>query len=130
MAEVTTPLTRWTLWNEALGVTLPDDIRWLLGTYGYWHATGISSLDETVADTQAAREHLNLPHQFIVLYNHQDGGAILLDTVPDQDGENKVYNVGWEAIPDQIDERSSTNRTWTTFKASLMPRGVSLRTGT
>jgi hypothetical protein len=89
--------------EETLGIRLPDDFRWLLSTYGYWHATGISSLDETITDTQAARTHLGLPKRFVVLYNHQDGGAILLDTIADSEtGENKVFNVGWESIPNQL----------------------------
>jgi hypothetical protein len=90
--------------ERSLGVALPDDIRWLLRTYGYWHATGISSLEETVADTLECRQHLGLPNQYVVLYNHQDGGVILLDSVPDGEGENKVYNAGWEAVPNHIEE--------------------------
>ncbi len=90
--------------EESLGVSLPQDVRWLLRDYGYWHATGISSLDETVSNTQAAREHLNLPARFVVLYDHQDGGAILLDTIADsKTGQNKVYNSGWESVPDEIE---------------------------
>jgi len=90
--------------EASLGVSLPQDIRWLLRDYGYWHATGISSLDETVSNTQAAREHLNLPTQFIVLYDHQDGGVILLDTLVDTEtGGHKVYNSGWESVPDAIE---------------------------
>jgi hypothetical protein len=91
--------------EKSLGVSLPQDVRWVLRDYGYWHATGISSLDETVANTQAAREHLNLPERFVVLYDHQDGGAILLDTISDAEtGNNKVYNSGWESVPDLIDQ--------------------------
>jgi hypothetical protein len=91
--------------EEALGVRLPDDIRWLLREFGYWHATGISSLDQTVADTKSAREHLNLPKQYIVLYDHHDGGVILLNTIADPETrEHKVYNVGWESVPDHISE--------------------------
>lgn len=92
--------------ERSLGVRLPDDIRWLLTTYGYWHATGISSLNETVADTLAARKHLNLPKHFIVLYDHQDGGVVLLDTAADGEGNNKVYNVGWDAVPDRLEADS------------------------
>lgn len=91
--------------EQSLGIRLPDDVRWLLREHGYWHATGISSSAETVADTRDAREHLKLPEQFIVLYNHHDGGVILLDTIADtQTGNNKVYNVGWEFVPDEITE--------------------------
>jgi len=90
--------------EELLGVSLPQDIRWILSEYGYWHATGISSLEETVSKTQAAREHLNLPARFVVLYDHQDGGVILLDTFADsQTGLNKIYNSDWESVPDEID---------------------------
>ncbi|MDP6546553.1 MAG: SMI1/KNR4 family protein [Phycisphaerae bacterium] len=89
--------------ERVLGISLPIDVRWLLRDYGYWHATGISSLDETVNDTQLAREHVNLPDRFVVLYNHQDGGVILLDTLSDPaTGQNRVYSVGWESIPDRI----------------------------
>ena len=88
-----------------LGVSLPHDIRWLLREYGYWHATGISSLDETIEKTVAAREHMKLPHRYIVLYDHQDGGVVLLDTKPDQSsGKCKVYDSGWESVPDDIEQ--------------------------
>ncbi|MDZ7619147.1 MAG: hypothetical protein U1E05_19270 [Patescibacteria group bacterium] len=90
---------------KMMPVSSPSPVRWLLRDYGYWHATGISSLDETVSNTQAAREHLNLPAQFVVLYDCQDGGVILLDTIADaQTGQNKVYNSGWESVPDQIED--------------------------
>jgi len=90
--------------EESLGVSLPHDVRWLLRDYGYWHATGISSLDETVSNTQAARDHLNLPARFVVLYDHHDGGVILLDTTADSEsGQNRVYNSGWESVPDEIE---------------------------
>ena len=90
--------------QQSLGVQIPPDIRWLLRNYGYWHATGISSLDDTITDTIAAREHLGLPTNLIVLYDHQDGGAILADTRIDQvTGQYRVYNVGWESVPDQIE---------------------------
>lgn len=86
--------------EKALGISLPGEIRWLLKEYGYWHATGISSLEESVADTRAARESLGLPHRFVVLDNYQDGGGILIDTESaDGADDHLVYNVGWESIP-------------------------------
>jgi len=90
--------------ERTLGVSIPGDIRWLLSEHGYWHATGISSLDEIVTDTLAARQHLSLPNRFLVLYNHQDGGVILLDTIADNEGNNEVYNEDWSAVPDRIGE--------------------------
>lgn len=91
--------------ESTLGVVIPPDVRWLLTNFGYWHATGISSLEDTIDDTLAAREHLDLLPSLIVLYNHHDGGGILLDTVPDSiTGEFKVYNVAWEAVSDLANE--------------------------
>jgi len=88
-----------------LGVALPKDIRWILRDCGYWHATGISSLVEIIVNTLAAREHLHLPHRFVVLYDHQDGGVIILDTELDEETEeNKVYDSGWESVPDALDQ--------------------------
>lgn len=90
--------------EATLGVSIPQDVRSLLRDYGYWHATGISSLDETVANTLAARQHLDLPARYIVLYDHHDGGVILLDTIADDEtGQHKVYNSGWEYVPDEIE---------------------------
>ncbi len=90
--------------EQTLDVPLPPDIRWLLRDYGYWHATGISSLDETITDTLAAREHLDLPPRYIVLFNHDDGGLILLDTIANPDtGQHTVYNAGIESIPDELE---------------------------
>ena len=61
---------------------------------------GVSSLQEAVTNTLAAREHWNLPDRFVVLDDHQDGGVILRDTRTDlRTGQNKVYNSAWEAIP-------------------------------
>ncbi len=91
--------------EEALGVRLPEDVRWLLHEYGYWHGTGISSLDETVSATRDARIHVHLPDRFVVLYDHQDGGAILMDTVADAETRrHRVYNVDWASIPDAIND--------------------------
>ena len=87
--------------ERRLSVKFPEEVRWLLKTYGYGPATGICSLEDTVADTLAAREHLALPDRYIVLYDHQDGGVILLDTEPDPaSGQHRVYNAAWQSIPD------------------------------
>lgn len=91
--------------EESLGVQLPSDITWLLTTYGYWHATGICSLTDTVTDTLTARDSLGLPHNFVVLYDHHEGGVVLLDTtvIPDTN-THSVYITGWEFVPDDIAE--------------------------
>ncbi len=89
--------------EESLGLRLPSDVKWLLCNYGYWHATGISSLEETVENTIAAREHLALPMNYVVLYDHQDGGVILLDTIETPKADHHcVFNIGWESIPNEI----------------------------
>ena len=88
--------------NE-LGVMLPDDIKWLLKEYGYWHGTGISNIEESVDDTLSARQHLNLLHKYVVLYDHHDGGVILIDTEK-CNGKNRVINSGWESVPDELEK--------------------------
>lgn len=88
--------------ERELGVTLPEDIRWLLKEYGYWHGTGISNIEESVDDTKLAREHVHLPTNYVVLYDHQDGGVILLDVVADiNTGKNRIINSAWESIPEK-----------------------------
>jgi len=86
--------------EEQLGVRLPESIRWLLTEYGYWHGTGISNLEDSLAETRLAREHLGLPTHLIVLENHHDGGLILIDTGEQTSpGENPVYDwVGAEDL--------------------------------
>ena len=82
-----------------LGVNFPPELKWILCEHGYWHATGISSLEETIADTLSAREHLDMPSKFIVLYNHQDGGGIIMDT----EDSNTIYNIEWVSFPRAIE---------------------------
>lgn len=90
--------------EQSLGVAIPQQIRWLLRDFGYWHATGISSLGEMISSTHTAREHLKLPARFLVLEDNQDGGVILLDTIADPTtGQCKVYDSGWESVPDRIE---------------------------
>lgn len=93
--------------NEAekqLGVQLPEDLRWLLKTHGYWHATGIDSLDGSIKDTLEGREVVKLPERFVVLANNgYETYAELLDTVPDPvTGLHHVHFVAWEEVSDVI----------------------------
>lgn len=86
-----------------LGITLPDDLKWVLSTYGYWHATGVSSLKETIERTILARQHVQLPHEWVVLYDHDEGGVFIINSTPDsKTGEHIVAGLAWEAIPDRI----------------------------
>lgn len=87
-----------------LQLSIPVDLRWVLKEYGYWHATGVSDIEESILDTKAAREHLKLPHQYLVLYDHQDGGVVLLDTNSGSEtNENRVIDSSWESVPDDIE---------------------------
>lgn len=87
-----------------LGVKFPGDLRWLLSEYGYWHATGVTALDETVDHTLQARVHLGLPTNFVVLADHGDGGAYILDCEPDRDsGAHVVWGTAWEDVPDNLE---------------------------
>ena len=56
--------------ERALGLRIPDDLRWLLVTHGYSYATGIDSLEGTVHDTLEGRSKVNLPSRFVVLKNN------------------------------------------------------------
>jgi hypothetical protein len=49
-----------------------------------------------------AREHVSLPNNFVVLYDHHDGGVILLDTIK-KSGKYRVISAGWEFVPDEIE---------------------------
>jgi hypothetical protein len=85
--------------EEALEVPLPVSLKWLLKEYGYWHATSVSSLEESVRATSEARAYHNLPKRYIVLNDYQDGGLILIDTGESSSvGEFPLYWIGWEDI--------------------------------
>jgi hypothetical protein len=84
--------------ESALGVTLPSDLKWVLKTFGYWHATGVCSLEDTIEKTLAARTHLGLPHPWVVLYDHDDGGVFLMDT----SGSEEVVALSWNDVPDNL----------------------------
>jgi hypothetical protein len=80
-------------------VTLPISLKWLLKEYGYWHATAVSSLEESVRATSEARAYHGLPKQYMVLNDYQDGGLILINTgESSQQGEYPLYWLGWEDI--------------------------------
>ncbi|MFG1491361.1 hypothetical protein ABMA58_19075, partial [Oceanospirillum sp. HFRX-1_2] len=43
----------------------------------------------------------------MVLYDHQDGGVILLDVTPDnKTGENRVIDTSWESIPEDMESET------------------------
>ncbi|WDQ19138.1 SMI1/KNR4 family protein [Rhodopirellula sp. P2] len=67
-------------YESALGCRFPASIRWLLTTHGYWHATGIPNLDESVTLTLQLRQSIALPNDFVILADHGDGGVIVLDS--------------------------------------------------
>ena len=91
--------------QRELSVELPEDIKWLLKNYSYWHGTGICNIEESIEDTKLAREHVKLPANYVVLYDHQDGGVILLDVESDdKTGLHRVIDSGWESIPDKLGE--------------------------
>jgi hypothetical protein len=59
----------------------------------------------SIANTKATRTHHGLPQRFLVLDDHHDGGVILIDTIPDPTtGDNRIYDAGWESVPDQLSQ--------------------------
>ncbi len=84
-----------------LGCGLPNSIKWLLTTYGYWHATGIPNLSESVTLTLDLRQSIALPNNFLILADHGDGGVIVLDvSSPTLDGEFTIHDVDAAALHD------------------------------
>ncbi|WP_045386042.1 SMI1/KNR4 family protein [Vibrio rotiferianus] len=93
--------------ERELNIKLPSEIRWLLKEYGYWHGTGISNIEESVEVTKNARAHVQLPNNYIVLYDNQDNGVILLNTELDSvRGEHQVIDSGWESIPEKLNNET------------------------
>ncbi|QDT10232.1 SMI1/KNR4 family protein [Planctomycetes bacterium K23_9] len=82
-----------------LGCRLPASIKWLLSTHGYWHATGIPNLNESVALTLELRQSITLPNHFVILADHSDGGVVVLDSSsPTLDGEFTIHDVDATAL--------------------------------
>lgn len=108
--------------EQQLGVRFPDDLRWLLITYGYSYATGISNLQGTVKDTLEARQHLKLPVRFVVLENNgYETDAILLDTTPDANtGENHVHYVAWECVDSEIGSDTITFQSYLDYTRDVL----------
>ena len=86
--------------EKELNVNLQEEFKYFMTEYGYSHYCGVSNLSESIQLTKDARKHLNLPHNFVVLYDHGDGGLILLDTLSEK---LRVINTGYESIPDKLD---------------------------
>ena len=86
--------------EKELSVSLHKDFRYFMTTYGYSDYCGVSNLYESIQLTKDTRIHLKLPHKYVVLYDHGDGGLILLDTISEK---MRVVNTGYESIPDQLD---------------------------
>ena len=81
-------------YETELGRSFPQSIKWLLTTHGYWHATGIANLEESVQLTLDCRNSVGLPHRYIILNDHGDGGVIVVDTdAPTSGGEMRIHNV-------------------------------------
>ncbi|MEQ8211116.1 MAG: SMI1/KNR4 family protein [Lacipirellulaceae bacterium] len=87
--------------ERELGLKLPTCVRWLLRDYGYWHATGIESLEDSVKNTIAGRKHVSLPQQYLVLYDHQDGGVVVVDSDDWRVGP-PVFHLGWEDVEEGL----------------------------
>ena len=82
-----------------LGRCFPQSIKWLLTTHGYWHGTGIANLEEAVQLTLDCRDSIELPHRYVVLNDHGDGGVIVLDTDAETSaGEMRIHNVEAEEL--------------------------------
>ena len=66
--------------EDELGLTLPDELKWLLVTHGYGECRVVSNIKESISDTMRFRNSADLPVQYIVLEDLNDAGVVLLDT--------------------------------------------------
>jgi len=81
-------------YENDLGCSFSESIKWLPTTHGYWHATGIADLEEAVKLTLECRDSIQLPARYVILNDHGDGGAIVLDTATETfDGELRIHDV-------------------------------------
>ena len=86
-------------YESDLGCRFPTSIKWLLSTHGYWHATGIPNLGESVTLTLELRHSIALPSNLVVLANHGDGGVVVLDSsLPTVGDELTIHDVDAAAL--------------------------------
>lgn len=86
-------------YESDLECRFPSSIKWLLSTHGYWHATGIPNLGESVALTLELRQSIALPNHFVVLADNGDGGVIVLDSSrPTVGDEFTIHDVDAAAL--------------------------------
>ena len=64
----------------ALGVSLPESMKWVLVEHGYWHGTSVSNLGETVDRTLQLRVAVGLDQRYVVLEDWGDAGLVVIDT--------------------------------------------------
>ena len=81
-------------YESDLGWRFPASIKWLLSTHGYWHATGIPNLCESVTLTLELRQSIALPSNFVLLADRGDGGVVVLDSsLPTVGDEFTIHDV-------------------------------------
>ncbi|MGO4154621.1 SMI1/KNR4 family protein [Cupriavidus sp. YAF13] len=66
--------------ETALGVRLPEDVRWLLLACGYGPVLAISNIRESTTDTLRFRAAVGIDPRYVVLNDMGDAGVVLLDT--------------------------------------------------
>jgi hypothetical protein len=65
--------------EQRLGRSLPESLRWLLCQHGYSDGCGIDNLSESVAQSLDCRNSIALPPNWLLLNDWGDGGIVLLD---------------------------------------------------
>ncbi len=96
--------------EEELGRALPRALKWLLAGYGYWHATGVDCLAESVEATLEARETVRLPDDFVLLNDYGEAGTVTLNYQQlNDEGEPQVY--WWMETGDLLEQCRGKDRT-------------------
>jgi hypothetical protein len=78
--------------EQALGLSLPESMKWLLSEWGYRRGCGVDSLEDAVEVTLRCRENCGVPSRIVVLNDWQDGGVVWMDRGEvDTHGESPIY---------------------------------------
>jgi hypothetical protein len=66
--------------ESTLAVTLPQDVCWFLVNCGSGDSGAVPNIKTSISDTLRYRAAANLPNEYLVLDERNDGGTVFLNT--------------------------------------------------
>ena len=81
--------------EQQLGFRLSSSMKWLLSSYGYSRACGITNLEDSVQKTIECRASINLPHNILLINDWGDDSLVFSIT---DDSSNSEYEIFWSNI--------------------------------